>query len=151
MIQGVTTATDLRPAPLRPDQILDGQPLARSLDLGKSPDGKMSFNLWDVTAGRFSWVYHSDEIIHVLEGEVTIVPKGGAPRTLRPGDVAYFQYGLHTEWTVPVYLKKLAIHRDVDFSLASRVAGKVRKLVRRVTATAGLVIAFAAALQMTTE
>ncbi len=129
MITGMVTATAFRAAPLRPEQILDGTPEARTHDIGRSPDRNLSVNLWDCTAGRFRWVFDTDEIIHVLEGTVTITPEGGTARTLVVGDVAYFPSGLVTVWEIPTYLKKLAVHRDVDLPLSRRIVGKLRRLL----------------------
>lgn len=117
-------------AGLRPEQILEGSPTTGSKSIGVSPDGFLSCVLWECTAGRFEWTFHSDEIIHVLEGSAHISPVGGIARTISAGDVVYFERGLVTEWHVPEYLKKLAVHRSLPTSLRSRIAGKVRKLLR---------------------
>ena len=134
MTTGTVTASSFRPAPLRPELILSGKPETRTLDIGRSPDGKFSFNLWDCTAGRFRWVFQSDDFIEILEGTVTITPDGGNARTLTVGDVAYFPGGLATVWEVPTYFKKLSVHRKVHVPLSRRVTGKLRRLLTRVTA-----------------
>jgi uncharacterized cupin superfamily protein len=124
--------SELDPAVLRPEQILGGSPTTRSTTLGVSPDGNLSYNLWDCTAGSFRWFYRSDEIIHVLEGGATITPQGGEPRTVHAGDVVYFERGLVADWVVPSYIKKLAVHRSTEVSLRQRVTGKVRKVLSKV-------------------
>lgn len=127
---GQTTATDFGPAPIEPTWILDGSPVARSHDIAKAGDDQLSCNLWDCTAGTFRWSYRCDEIVHILEGEVTI-QENGMTRTLRAGDVAFFPQGLETVWTVPAYVKKFAIHRSVERSLFRRVASKAKRVVAR--------------------
>lgn len=117
---------------LRPEQVLGGAPKARTKNIGISPDGCLSCGLWECTAGRFRWVFHSDEIIHVLEGSARISSDGGVARTVNAGDVVYFPRGLVTEWEVPVYLKKLAVHRSMPNSLRARIADKVQRVLRRV-------------------
>ncbi len=131
MVTGTVNAPQLRSSPLRPEQILSGSPKTNALDLGASPDGNLSFNLWDCSAGSFRWWYHSDEIIHVLEGSATITPQGKMPRTVKAGDVVYFPRGLVADWVVDNYIKKLAIHRSVQVSLRQRVTGKVKRLIKQ--------------------
>lgn len=122
------TAGPLTTAPLRPGTVLAGTPHARSRALGASPDGLLSYGLWDCTAGAFRWTFHSDEIVHILEGEVVVrVEAGGAPRTLRVGDVAYFARGLVTIWEVERYVRKLAVYRSEPTGLRTRA----RRLVQR--------------------
>src|SRR5689334_1963909 len=129
MVTGSVNAPQLPSSPLRPEQILSGTPKTGSLLLGVSPDGNLSFNLWDCTAGSFRWWYRSDEIIHVLDGSATITPEGGPARTVKAGDVVYFQRGLVADWVVDNYIKKLAVHRSTELSLRQRVTGKVKRLI----------------------
>ena len=129
MITGKVSASSLALAPLPPKQVLDGTPEARSLTLGISSDGNFSCNVWSCSAGRFRWVYYSDEIIHVLEGSATITPQGGGePRTVGPGDVVYFERGLVVVWEIEDFVKKLAVHRSRPPGLRQRVGGKLRRL-----------------------
>lgn len=127
---GSISRTDLRPCPLEPSWVLEGQPHARSLALGQSADGNFSFGLWDCTPGRFKFIYFCDELVHILEGEVT-VEEGGRTLHLRPGDVAFFPQGLTTYWTVHGYVKKLALFRSAPRDLLSRIARKVNSMFRR--------------------
>ena len=131
-IQAATTARDdLEPCPLPPAWVLDGNPVARVRNLGKSADGRFSFGLWDCTAGKFQYVFGSDEVVHILAGEVT-VEDGRSTYTLRVGDVGYFPAGLTAHWTVPQYVKKLAVHRTPRYTLLGRVRAKVGRLWRTV-------------------
>lgn len=127
---GSTAATALGDSPIEPTWILEGRPVARALNLTKAHDKNLSCGLWDCTAGTFKWIFRCDEIVHILEGEV-IVQDDAGPRTLRPGDIAFFPQGLETVWRVPHYVKKFAIHRSVERGFVTRVASKVKKVMTR--------------------
>ncbi len=129
---GRDTQEPTEPATLA--EVLDGSPVTRSLDLTKSPDGKFTTNLWDCTAGSFRWTYTTDEIVHVLEGEVHVTDEHGVRRTLTPGDVAHFTKGTQAVWEVPEYVKKLAVHRHD--TVWERRIGRVRRLPGRVAGLA---------------
>lgn len=117
-------------------EVLEGSPVTRSLDLTRSPDGKLTTNLWDCTAGSFRWYYSTDEVVHVLEGEVHVTAEDGRRQTLRAGDVGHFTKGTHAVWEVPRYVKKLAIHRhdrvwERRLRRLRKVPAKVAGLARR--------------------
>ena len=126
---GMIGRTDLQPAPLKPSWILSGNPCARSLALGEAADRRLSFGLWDCTDGQFKFIYRSDELIHILEGEVTIRTPGSELH-LHAGDVAFFPQGTTAFWTVHGYVKKLAIFREARRSLPARLLGKARRACR---------------------
>ena len=127
---GSTASAELGDSPIEPTWILGGNPVARSLNLAKANDQNLSCGLWDCTAGTFQWIFRCDEIVHILEGEVTVQDDFGT-RTLRPGDIAFFPQGLETVWHVRHYVKKFAIHRSVELTLARRVASKVKRALTR--------------------
>ncbi len=107
--------TDLASAPIRPEWILRGNPLARALKLSAADDGNLDCLLWDCTAGTFRWCFRVDEIVHILEGSVRVCDEAtGAVRILTPGDVAYFPQGSSSVWEVDEYVKKLAILRSPE-------------------------------------
>ena len=127
---GTTARTDLLPSPLDPSWILAGNPISRALPLGAAADGNFTFGLWDCAAGQFKFIYYCDEIVHILEGEVTI-RAGETEMHLRPGDVAFFPQGLTAYWTVHGYVKKFAIFRSKPpRALPMRIMGKVKRMVR---------------------
>ncbi len=106
---------DLEPAPIRPEWVLEGEPVARALKLAGAADGNLNCSLWDCTKGKFRWHFRSDEIVHILEGEVHVVDEDtGVERTLRTGDMGYFPKGSVMVWTVDNYVKKLAILRTPE-------------------------------------
>lgn len=48
----------------------------------------------------FDLVSHGDETIHLLEGAIRIEPADGEAFTLRAGDVASFNDGTRSRWTI---------------------------------------------------
>lgn len=103
---------DLRPAPLRAEHVLSGQPQARALELADLGHG-LSAWLWDCSAGTFHWEFGGcDEVVHVLEGSVEITDQDGGVVRLQPGDVATFRAGTTATWAVDEYVKKLAVTRS---------------------------------------
>ena len=131
MQTGSIMRTDLQPAPLAPSWIIDGNPMARSLQLGEASDGNLSFGLWDCTDGQFIFKYRSDELVHILEGEA-IVRGPGMELHLHPGVVAFFPQGMTMHWTVRRYIKKLAIFRSPHRSYFDRIAGKLKRVWQRI-------------------
>ncbi len=77
-------ALDLDPAPIRPEWIIAGKPVARCRHWSDSSDGTTSAMVWDCTAGTFRWYFGGDEIVHIIEGEVMVAGEGVAARTLKP-------------------------------------------------------------------
>ncbi|NJN80282.1 MAG: DUF861 domain-containing protein [Anaerolineales bacterium] len=128
---GSTTRMDFGATPLPPTWIKDGNPTARSIPLAKAGDGNLSCGLWDCQAGKFTFIYGCDEIVHILEGEV-IIEERDATYTLKPGDVAFFPEGLETVWTVPKYVKKFAIFRSLREPFIDRVYFKLKSIVKKV-------------------
>ena len=103
---------DMRPRPIDPSCIEEGRPVARCLTFAESPDRRLSSGLWECTAGKFKVDFGLDEVIHILEGEVTIREgDSGRVHALGPGDAAYFPLGLVTHWHVPRYVKKFFVVR----------------------------------------
>jgi len=122
----VAARDDLAAGALRPEQILAGSPRTRQLTLAESADAGFAAALWECTPGSFRWDFHSDEVVHILEGEVEITDHTGLRATLRPGSVAYFAAGSHAIWTVTRTLKKLAVFRSPPPSLPRQVLEAVK-------------------------
>jgi uncharacterized protein len=121
-----TSRTDLVSQPIEPSWIKEGVPVARAVTLSESPDTLLTAGLWDCTAGTFTWIFASDEIVHILEGEVR-VRDGNTSHRLVPGSVAYFPAGLETIWEVPKYVKKSFILRAPRRSTLRRAASAVKQ------------------------
>ncbi len=110
MIASLTTV-DLRPAPIEPSWIREGNPMARNATLSKSADGLASTLVWDCTAGKFDWHYEIDETIYFLEGSATISDGVNPPKTFGPGDVLFLPRGAVCHWHVENYVRKVAFCR----------------------------------------
>ena len=126
---GSTHETNLKPSPLNPEWIHNGQPIARSLALTGSGDGLFTAGLWECTPGEFKFIYACDEVVHILEGEVTIREPGGE-YTLAAGAVAYFPKGLVAEWTVHKHVKKFCVFHSAPQNLCGRIVAKIKRLLR---------------------
>ncbi|MBI2718378.1 MAG: DUF861 domain-containing protein [Rhizobiales bacterium] len=118
------TAIELKPSPIEPSWIIEGQPVARNSVIAKSADRTSCTIVWDCTAGKFNWIYDIDETVHVVEGAVTVDDGHSPPRRLEPGSVAFFPAGSRAVWTVDKYVRKVAFCRTVPpfpFGLAVAV------------------------------
>jgi uncharacterized protein len=132
-ILAATTNVPLKPAPIDPNWIHEGEPVASNSILAVSSDGTASTIVWQCTEGKFEWHYDSDETIYFLEGLVVIEADGMAPRRFGPGDVLYFRKGAVARWHIQKRIKKLAffrrtVPRPVGFAL--RVFHKVQRMLR---------------------
>lgn len=120
---------DLAADPIDPSWIIAGTPVARAKQLHQTGDGLYVVALWDCTAGSFRWHFWYDEVVHILEGEVTVREDNGKERTLRAGDIALFPKGATNVWTVNQYVRKIAInrfHRSLLATLVKNVLQKIR-------------------------
>lgn len=104
-------AMDMQPAPINPDWIIAGEPIARMADHSKSADRAAYTALWDCTAGTFRWFFAWDETVHILEGDVHVTAEDGSVHVLHAGDVAYFKAGTWATWRVDTYVRKVAFLR----------------------------------------
>jgi uncharacterized cupin superfamily protein len=111
ILTGDAQRRDLHAAPITVEHVIEGAPVARSVQLTASDDGLVTTHLWDCTAGRFHWYFGVDEIVHILDGEVHVTDDRGETVTLRTGDVGHFALHSHSIWHVPEYVRKLAVHR----------------------------------------
>jgi uncharacterized cupin superfamily protein len=124
---------DLRPSPIRPNWVLEGNPVARNQLLSVSADGNARSYIWDCTAGRFNWFYEADETVYVIEGGVVLTDGTGTARRLGAGDTIFFPAGAHAEWHVENYIRKFALIRtplSKPLVLARHGYRFVKRLVR---------------------
>jgi uncharacterized protein len=103
----------LKPSPINPDWILEGDPIARNAILSRSDDTTACTIFWDCTAGKFNWHYGFDETVHILEGSVVVSSENTPPKRLVAGDVAFFPFGTKAHWHVETYVRKVAFCRRV--------------------------------------
>jgi uncharacterized cupin superfamily protein len=128
-----TSHGELTPAPINPEWILEGNPVARNKFLSRSVDGNGSTYIWDCTAGRFNWYYGIEETVCVLQGSVLVKDHKGGTRLLEAGDTAFFAAGSSAEWTIDTYIRKVAfMHRPMraPFLFAKNIYVGIRGIVR---------------------
>ena len=104
-------AVQLKSAPIRPEWIIEGAPLARNHVLFVSEDRSSLTLFWECTAGVFRWVYDEEETIYVIEGGMTLTYPNGEVKHVGKGDVVYFAAGDTAIWTVTSHVQKIAVFR----------------------------------------
>ena len=128
-----TTKVDLKPAPINPNWIKAGAPIARNALLSSSYDRTSCTLVWDCTPGEFEWRYDTNETIHILEGSIVLEDGFTPRRRLGPGDVVFFPAGAVVSWTVETHVRKLAFfHRSIPLPVAlmSRAFAKTKRMIR---------------------
>jgi uncharacterized cupin superfamily protein len=121
---------DLKPSPIEPSWILEGNPEARSHALSTSACGTAKTLIWSCTEGKFNWYYDLDETIMILEGSIMLESEGMPPKRYGVGDVILFRHGAHVKWHVEHRVKKLAFFRQtIPFGLgyAIRAINKLKR------------------------
>jgi uncharacterized cupin superfamily protein len=122
---------DLKPSPIEPSWIIEGNPEARSHPLSTSADRAATTLIWSCTEGKFNWFYDMDETIMILEGSILLESAGMPPKRYGPGDVIFFRRGAHAIWHVEGYLKKVAFFRQpnpLGLGLVVRAVNKVMRI-----------------------
>lgn len=102
---------ELKDAPIRPEWILDGDPVAQNHVVFKSEDHSSLTLFWQCSAGSFKWVYDEDETIYVLDGGMTLTYPNGEVKAVGKGDVVYFAAGTEAVWKIDSHVHKLAVFR----------------------------------------
>ena len=123
---------DLRPSPIEPSWIIEGNPEARSCPLSISADSAARTLIWSCTGGKFNWYYDVDETIVILEGSIVLESEGMPPRRYGVGDVILFREGAHVKWHVEGHVKKIAFFRQtLPFGLGYvvRAINKLKRMV----------------------
>jgi uncharacterized protein len=136
VIAAALATSDLEPAPIAPDWVLDGSPEARNRILAKSSDGTSYVVVWECTAGRFNWHYSEDETVVVISGEVFVTTENGEERRLGEGDMGFFPAGSSAIWRVPDRIKKVAVLRK-DLPLALGLGARAWHKFLRIVALRG--------------
>lgn len=121
---------DLKPSPIEPTWIIEGNPEARSHVLADSACRTTKTLIWSCTEGKFHWYYDLDETIVILEGSIVLDSAGMPPKRYGVGDVIYFRDGAHAKWHVEEYVKKVAFCRQPNPFWLGFVIRAVNKLKR---------------------
>jgi len=93
LIESGNCNVDLKPSPIEPSWIIEGNPEARSHRLSVSADGAATTLIWSCTEGKFNWYYDIDETIMILEGSIVLESEGLPPKRYGVGDVIFFRGG----------------------------------------------------------
>ncbi len=65
--------------------------------------------LWRCDSLTFDYEFPGDEVIHVLQGKLLIEFAEGGDVTLQVGDIASFDKGIKTTWTIQESFKKFFV------------------------------------------
>lgn len=68
--------------------------------------GVFDWPVWERGVSRFEWNYDEAESCYLLEGEVTVTPRGSTPVHLVAGDYVTFAAGLDCVWDIRVPVRK---------------------------------------------
>jgi uncharacterized cupin superfamily protein len=131
LIETGHTNVDLKPSPIEPSWIIEGNPEARSHLLSTSACGTATTLIWSCTEGKFNWYYDLDETIMILEGSTVIESDGMPPKRYGAGDVVFFREGAHAKWHIDKYVKKVAFLRQtnpVGLGYAIRAINKLKRV-----------------------
>ncbi|QHO72407.1 cupin [Bradyrhizobium sp. CCBAU 051011] len=123
---------DLKPSPIKPHWILEGNPEAREHVLSTSACGTTKTIIWSCTEGKFNWYYDVDETIMILEGSIVLESNGMPPRRYGVGDVILFREGACVKWHVEGHVRKIAFFRQtIPFGLgyAVRAINKLKQIL----------------------
>ena len=62
--------------------------------------------IWTCNPSSFDWTYDEKETCLLLEGQVTVTPKGGQPVKFSAGDLITFPAGMDCRWEVHKAVRK---------------------------------------------
>jgi uncharacterized cupin superfamily protein len=111
VVFAVPADLELKPAPIPPHWVIEGNPRPRSRRLSMSDDGTASTMVWVCNPGRFHWNYSVDETLYILCGEVHLTNEAGEVRRLVAGDIVHFPAGSRSIWHVTHEVRKIAFCR----------------------------------------
>jgi uncharacterized cupin superfamily protein len=140
LIETAHCRVDLKPSPIEPSWIIEGNPEASSRPLTISTCGTAITLIWSCTAGKFNWYYDLDETIMILEGSIVLESEGMPPKRYGIGDVIFFRDGAHAKWHVEEYVKKVAFCRLTNpfwLSFAIRAFNKLKRRLQRPRSSKG--------------
>lgn len=83
-----------------PDRVIDGAPTFRTAVHYEAPDGRLFAGVWEATEGAWRVAYEEWEWCRVRSGRCVVIPEGGEPVPLGPGDALVLEPGFVGVWTV---------------------------------------------------
>jgi len=85
---------------------IEGAPTMKTWVQHTSIDGSVISGTWEATLGTWHASYKFYEFVHLIEGQITITPDGGAAVTLRPGDGFVVEPGFQGTWKIEAPVRK---------------------------------------------
>ncbi|GAA1462724.1 cupin domain-containing protein [Williamsia maris] len=120
-------------SPIRPEWVVEGDPVARIHEWTISSDLLSTTAIWSCTAGTFRWFSATEELIHILEGAVVVTDLSGQEVELTPGRAAVLTAGQWTTWTIDDHVKKHAVWKTAvptPVRLFWRALSALRRIAR---------------------
>jgi len=68
--------------------------------------GVQRWPIWTKEVSTFPWSYDSAETCYILEGEIEVIPAGGSPVRIGPGDLVTFPRGMDCTWRISKPVRK---------------------------------------------
>lgn len=90
---------------------MQSKSLTIQIDRNPSPErlqqmGISGWPIWRKEVSEFPWTYDEQEICYFLEGQVIVIPAGGAPVEMGKGDLVTFPAGMSCTWKILQDVKK---------------------------------------------
>ena len=79
---------------------IEGHPTMKTWVEYTSEDGSMISGWWAATSGTYHATYAATELVHMIEGEITITPDGGTPVQIGPGDAFVVEKDFVGTWKI---------------------------------------------------
>jgi uncharacterized cupin superfamily protein len=91
-----------------PELLLSGAPQQHDKQYFADMTGQWTVGVWDSTPyHRKTIPFPRHELMHILEGEVTITEDGQPPRTFKAGDTFVVPMGTPCDWKTTEYIRKI--------------------------------------------
>jgi len=99
----------LAPAtPTGADLLISGNPRQNAHEFFEDASGQWTVGFWDTTAYHRKLIdFSRHELMHLLEGSVTMIDDEGRGQTFKAGDTFFVPLGNRNEWKCDGYLKKI--------------------------------------------
>ena len=95
-------------ATLEPPILIGPAPQCRALSLFEDEVTELKVGIWDSTPyQRHGRAHRLHELMHVLEGRVTLADGDGGEVTVNPGDTVFVVKGAVCAWASEVYVRKV--------------------------------------------
>lgn len=101
------TTLERSPSPA-PEVLLSEVPVQHAREYFEDVSGQWTVGIWDSTPYHRKTInFPRHELMHILEGEVTITEEGFAPQTFKAGDSFLVPMGTRSDWKTTRYVRKI--------------------------------------------